>query len=91
VLRAIADNAREDQQIFVGVIDPINPEVESPEAVRDRILEAADFIPLGCLGTTDDCGFAPFGDDTSTARATAFEKFRARIAGTELAANELGR
>jgi 5-methyltetrahydropteroyltriglutamate--homocysteine methyltransferase len=91
VLRAIADNSREDQQIFVGVIDPIDPRVESAEEVRDRVLEAADFIPVARLGTTDDCGFAPFGDDTSTARATAFEKIRARVAGTELAAKTLGR
>jgi 5-methyltetrahydropteroyltriglutamate--homocysteine methyltransferase len=32
----------------------------------------------------------PFGDDTSTARQTAFEKIRARVAGTELAARTLG-
>jgi 5-methyltetrahydropteroyltriglutamate--homocysteine methyltransferase len=42
------------------------------------------------LGTTDDCGFAPFGDDTSTSRDTAFAKIRARVAGTDLAARELG-
>src|SRR6202140_2444271 len=29
---------------------------------------ASDFIPLIQLGTTDDCGFSPFGDDLSTAR-----------------------
>ena len=45
-----------------------------PQEVRDRVLEAAEFIPLERLGTTDDCGFSPFGDDTSTARETAFEK-----------------
>jgi hypothetical protein len=39
---------------------------------------------------TRRCGFAPFGDDTSTARQTAFEKIRARVAGTELAARTLG-
>jgi len=36
------------------------------------------------------CGFAPFGDDTSTAAQTALEKIRARVAGTELAARTLG-
>ena len=36
----------------------------------------------GHLGTTDDCGFSPFGDDTSTSRDTAFAKIRARIDGT---------
>ena len=56
---------------------------------RSRLLEAAEHIPLARLGTTDDCGFSPFGDDTSTARDTAFEKIRARVGGTELASQEL--
>jgi 5-methyltetrahydropteroyltriglutamate--homocysteine methyltransferase len=86
----IRDHARSDHRIFVGVIDPINPRVETPEEVRDRVLEAVEYIPPSRLGTTDDCGFAPFGDDTSTARETAFEKIRARVAGTELASRTLG-
>jgi 5-methyltetrahydropteroyltriglutamate--homocysteine methyltransferase len=90
VLRIIREYARPDQRIFVGVIDPINPRVETPEEVRDRVLEAAQYIPLDRLGTTDDCGFAPFSDDRSTARETAFEKIRARVAGTALAAEKLG-
>ncbi|MCI0529934.1 MAG: cobalamin-independent methionine synthase II family protein, partial [Nitrospira sp.] len=79
VLKTIKEHARADQRIFVGVIDPIHPRVETPEEVRDRVLEAAEYIPLSQLGTTDDCGFSPFGDDTSTARETAFEKIRARV------------
>ena len=89
VLRTIKAEAKPDQKIFVGVIDPINPKIETPEQVRDRVLEAAEFIPLSQLGTTDDCGFSPFGDDTSTDRDTAFEKIRARVAGTQLAARAL--
>jgi 5-methyltetrahydropteroyltriglutamate--homocysteine methyltransferase len=76
--------------VFVGVIDPINPVVETPEQVRDRVLEAALILPVAQLGTTDDCGFSPFADDTSTAREIAFSKIRARVEGTELAARELG-
>jgi 5-methyltetrahydropteroyltriglutamate--homocysteine methyltransferase len=91
VLRLIREYARPQHKIFVGVIDPINPRIESPEEVRDRVLEAAEFVPVEQLGTTDDCGFAPFSDDTSTARETAFEKIRARVTGTELAAKKLGR
>ncbi|PYP69757.1 MAG: 5-methyltetrahydropteroyltriglutamate--homocysteine methyltransferase, partial [Gemmatimonadetes bacterium] len=64
--------------------------IETPEEVRDRALEAAEVLPLSQLGTTDDCGFAPFGDDTSTPRDTAFAKIRARVAGTQLAAQVLG-
>jgi 5-methyltetrahydropteroyltriglutamate--homocysteine methyltransferase len=90
VLRAIAEHARPGQRIFVGVTDPIDPRIETAEEVRDRVLEAAEYIGPGRLGTCDDCGFAPFGDDTSTSRETAFAKIRARVAGTELAAAALG-
>jgi 5-methyltetrahydropteroyltriglutamate--homocysteine methyltransferase len=90
VLRAIAEHARPGQRIFVGVTDPIDPRIETAEQVRDRVLEAAEYIEPGRLGTCDDCGFAPFGDDTSTTRETAFAKIRARVAGTQLAATELG-
>ena len=74
----------------MGVIDPIDPRVETAAQVRDRVLEAAAFIGSDRLGTCDDCGFAPFGDDTSTSRETAFAKIRARVAGTQLAASKLG-
>jgi 5-methyltetrahydropteroyltriglutamate--homocysteine methyltransferase len=89
VLGIIKEHAKPNQKIFVGVIDPINSRIETPDEVRDRVLEAAEFIPLPQLGTTDDCGFAPFGDDASTSRDTAFEKIRARVAGTKLAAQVL--
>jgi 5-methyltetrahydropteroyltriglutamate--homocysteine methyltransferase len=90
VLRIIRDYLKPDQRVFVGVIATIAPRVESPEEVRDLIREAAEYIPLHQLGTTDDCGFAPFADDTSTSRDMAFEKIRARIAGTRLASEALG-
>jgi 5-methyltetrahydropteroyltriglutamate--homocysteine methyltransferase len=90
VLRIIRDHAKPKQRIFAGVIDPIDPRIETPEEVRDRVLEAAEFIPLERLGTTDDCGFSPFADDASTSRDTAFAKIRARVEGTALAAQVLG-
>ena len=90
VLRIIRRYMKPHQRIFVGVIAPIDPHIETPEEVRDRILEAAEYIPVGNLGTTDDCGFAPFSDDTSTSRDTAFAKIRARVVGTAMAAEILG-
>jgi 5-methyltetrahydropteroyltriglutamate--homocysteine methyltransferase len=90
VLRIIAENLRDDQRIFVGVIDPIDPVVETPEQVRDRVLAAARQLPPDRLGSTDDCGFSPFADDTSTSRETAFAKIAARIQGTQLASEALG-
>jgi 5-methyltetrahydropteroyltriglutamate--homocysteine methyltransferase len=89
-LAIIRDHIRPRQRVFVGVVSPIDPRVETPEEVRDRVLEAAEFVPLHQLGTTDDCGFAPFCDDDSTTRETALAKIRARVLGTELAARELG-
>jgi 5-methyltetrahydropteroyltriglutamate--homocysteine methyltransferase len=90
VLKMIRDHVQADQRVFVGVISPIDPRVESPEEVRDRVIEAAAYISLEQLGTTDDCGFAPFCDDTTTSRETAFAKIRARVLGTALAAEVLG-
>jgi 5-methyltetrahydropteroyltriglutamate--homocysteine methyltransferase len=91
VLRIIRQYMKPDQRIFVGVVAPIDPRIETAGEVRDRVLEAAKYIPVEQLGTTDDCGFAPFSDDRSTSRETAFAKIRARVAGTRLAAAELAR
>jgi 5-methyltetrahydropteroyltriglutamate--homocysteine methyltransferase len=79
-----------DHRVFVGVIAPMNPRIETPEEVCERVLEAAEYIPVAQLGTTDDCGFSPFSDDTTRTRDTAFAKIRARVAGTAMASELLG-
>jgi 5-methyltetrahydropteroyltriglutamate--homocysteine methyltransferase len=91
VLDIIREHLRPDQRVFVGVIDPIQPRVETPDLVTHRILLAAKYLPVSQLGTTDDCGFAPFADDVSTSRDIAFEKIRARVEGTKKAAEELSK
>ena len=90
VLKIIRDCMKPDHRVFIGVVAPIDPRVERPEEIRDRVLEAAEYIPVEQLGTCDDCGFSPFFDDTTTSRETAFEKIRARVAGTALASAILG-
>jgi 5-methyltetrahydropteroyltriglutamate--homocysteine methyltransferase len=90
VLTAFKKLLAPNQILFVGVTDPIHPRIETPEEVRDRVLEAAEIIPVESLGTTDDCGFSPFADDTSTSRETAFAKIRSRVEGTRLASQILG-
>jgi 5-methyltetrahydropteroyltriglutamate--homocysteine methyltransferase len=89
VLETVKRHMKPHHRIFVGVVAPIDPRVETPEEVRDRTLEAAAYIPVEQLGTTDDCGFSPFCDDTSTTREKAFAKIRARVIGTALAEEEL--
>jgi 5-methyltetrahydropteroyltriglutamate--homocysteine methyltransferase len=90
VLRTIRAELKPGHRVFVGVVAPIDPRVETPEEVCDRVLEAAEYIPIAQLGTTDDCGFSPFSDDASTTRDTAFAKIRARVDGTALASTRLG-
>ena len=71
--------------------------METPEEVRDALVEAAKFIPVGRLGSTDDCGFSPFSIDVKPhhqgpdeARLIAFQKIAARVKGTEMASAVLG-
>jgi 5-methyltetrahydropteroyltriglutamate--homocysteine methyltransferase len=90
VLAIVKAHLKPSQRVFVGVTDPIDRRIETAEEIRDRVVEAATFIPVGQLGTTDDCGFAPFADDRSTSRQVAFAKIGARVRGTELASQILG-
>jgi methionine synthase II (cobalamin-independent) len=102
VYQLIGENLRDDaagvtQMAYVGVINGLNPRVESPEEVRDALVRAANFIPKEQLGSTDDCGFSPFSIDEKPshgspdfARETAFAKITNRVEGTRLAAEKLG-
>ena len=88
-LKLIGENIRPEQRVYVGVIDVINEDIETPEMVYDRIMTAAEYIPVSQLGTTDDCGFSPFSDDIATSRDTAFAKIYARVEGTRMASEKL--
>ena len=91
VLASIKENLRPSQRVFIGVINVLDPRVETPEEIRDTILEAAEFIAPQQLGTTDDCGFSPFADDLSTSRDTAFAKIKSRVEGTKLAEEKISK
>ncbi len=102
VYASIGQYSRDDadgvpQMCYVGVINPLNPRVESPEEVRNALVRAADFIPRNRLGSTDDCGFSPFSIDEKPnhgspdyAREVAFQKITNRVIGTRMAAEQLG-
>ncbi len=89
VLASIKENIRPNQRLFIGVTNVNDSRVETPEEIRDTILEAAEIISPQQLNTTDDCGFSPFADDISTSRDTAFAKIKSRIEGTKLAEAKL--
>lgn len=89
ILQAISKSIKPNQRVFIGVTNVLDPTIETAEDICSLILEAAQVIPTGQLGTCDDCGFSPFADDVSTARETAFAKIRARIEGTAMAEKKL--
>ena len=89
VLDIVARERQAEQTTFIGVIDPCDTAVESAGTVCERTLEIAEHLKATRFGTTDDCGFSPFGDDVAMARATAFAKIKARVEGTALAAAKL--
>src|SRR4051794_13910574 len=102
VYRMCGEYSRDDangipQVCFIGVINPLNPEVETPETVRDRLVTAARYIPKERLGATDDCGFSPFSRDLKPqhgspdfARDIAMQKISNRVEGARMASEELG-
>ncbi|KAF7980572.1 hypothetical protein HWV62_37743 [Athelia sp. TMB] len=102
VYREIGQTIRKDangvkQVAFIGVIDPLNPTVETPEQVCADLINAAKFIPKDQLGATDDCGFSPFSTDVKPkhgspdfARDIAFQKVSNRIKGAKMASEKLG-
>ena len=82
---------------YIGVTVTQSPRPESAQEICDMIVRAADFIPKERLGTTDDCGFSPFSIDEKPnhgspdyAREIAFQKIKARVEGTRMAAEKLG-
>ena len=102
VYKLVGEYSRDDangvpQVCFMGVINPLTPEVETPEQVRDDLVAAAKHIPVERLGATDDCGFSPFSRDEKPkhgspdfARDVAMKKISSRLAGVKLASEELG-
>jgi methionine synthase II (cobalamin-independent) len=85
------------QMAYIGVINGLNPRIESPQEVADALVRAANFIPKEQLGATDDCGFSPFSIDEKPshgspdyARDVAFQKITNRVEGTRAAASKLG-
>ncbi|KAF7505534.1 hypothetical protein GJ744_000696 [Endocarpon pusillum] len=102
VYKEIGQTIRKDangvkQVAFVGVINPLNPKIESPEEVCESLVEASKYIDKDQLGATDDCGFSPFSIDVKpkhgspdVAREIAFKKIANRVKGAQMASEKLG-
>jgi len=101
VYRLVGEHSRDDangvaQVCFIGVVNPLDPTVETADQVAEDLVTAANYIPRERLGATDDCGFSPFSIDDKPrhgspdfARDVAFQKITARVAGARLASERL--
>ena len=103
VYKEIGQHIRKDangvkQVAFIGVVNPLDPRIETPEEIADALVEASQYIAKDQLGATDDCGFSPFSIDTKPkhgkgpdfARDVAFQKIKNRLAGAKMASEKLG-
>jgi methionine synthase II (cobalamin-independent) len=85
VYEMCARYSREDaagvaQVCFMGVINPLTPEVETAEEVCEELLTAAKHIPLARLGATTTVAFRPSAatSSPSTVRRTSHAMSRSR-------------
>jgi methionine synthase II (cobalamin-independent) len=101
IYKLIGKHSREDakgvaQTVFIGVVNPQNPRVETPEEVCHDLVTAANHMSKERLGATDDCGFSPFSIDVKpkhgspdVARDIAFQKITNRLKGAQMASEKL--
>jgi 5-methyltetrahydropteroyltriglutamate--homocysteine methyltransferase len=59
------------KDVLVGVIDVANDVVETPEQVASLIEDAMEFVPVERLIACTNCGMAPMGRQTATAKLAA--------------------
>jgi len=102
VYKEIGETIRKDakgvkQVAFIGVVNPLDPKVETPEQIAEDLVAASKYIPKDQLGATDDCGFSPFSIDVKPkhgspdfARDIAFRKIANRVKGVKMASEKLG-
>lgn len=69
--------------VLFGCIDNGTEEVETPEAVATRLLEAAKYLPANQIQAAPDCGLMPLS------RAAAEAKLAAMVKGAQLARDRL--
>lgn len=71
-LKAMPDN----KTVILGLISTKYPELESSEAVLDRIREAARYVPMERLGLSPQCGFSGNIGNTAMTIEEQYQKLR---------------
>ena len=79
------DRPRRHASLGIGVIEVMNPHVETAEQVAARIRIALEHVPADRLIVSTDCGLYQLPRDV------AFRKLDGLVAGTRIVRRELGR
>lgn len=95
--KAIHRGANGSNQVaFLGVINPLDPTVETHEQVCEDLVTATKHTENDQIEATDNCGFSPFSIDGKPkhgspdfAREVAFEKISNRIKSVKMASEKL--
>ena len=68
-----------EKRIGVGVVNPKDPDVDDPVALRERIARAVNLFGEERVLLTPDCGFATFADNPVASARTAEAKLAAIV------------
>jgi len=76
---------RDGASLGIGVVEVLNPHVETADEVADRVRRAIEHVPAERLVVSTDCGLYQLPRDL------AFRKLKSLVAGTRIVRRELGR
>lgn len=80
------------EQIYLGlgVVDPKNDEIESPENIVSRVEEALQFLPPERIWLNPDCGFATFQQRPMSTEAIIKKKLNNMVKAAEILRKKYG-
>ena len=83
----VLKNLREDLEIGLGCVDVTPGQIDSAEAIADRVRKAANVIDPKRITLNPDCGFAP-GSGATVPVDEAYQKLRNEAAAAEILRKE---
>lgn len=74
-----SDAIRGDKELGLGVVNPRTDEVETPEAIVERIEEALEYLPAERIFLNPDCGFGTFASRPMNSVDLATRKLQSMV------------
>ncbi len=74
----------------IGVVDPKNDEIESPENIVSRVEEALHFLRSERIWLNPDCGFATFQQRPMSTEVIIKKKLNNMVKATEILRKKYG-